>query len=576
MSPKARRSADAVALMVLLGAALSAQSWVSPLRADDLTAEEQEAFRISKLLKPIPDEEWSEIAGQKIEEKYAIVQGDTLWDISQRLFGNPRYWPKIWALNNASITNPHLIRPGNTIAFLPGTGTSLPSVEIKPLAGNEPEAAEPETPGEKVAAAPYSPPTRLGFKRSQEWRKLPRQSWEAPLPQPQRQKELLVITKARPKEPLRFELAYIAASEPLSPVGEIVGGQTQAKFLSTPEQVYIRSENTLRVGEVYGITRQPTEFRTAAEERAGYSYAILGKVRITGEHQGLYLGKITSSRHWITRGSGLIPLPAPAKYLSPVQGPQPLEATLFVDHSFSTSVVAEGKQVFVNRGTEDGVTPGMVFEAFQYTDPMTGEALTNENIVSLAKIMIVQASDRFSTGIVTQSTQPLIEGAPLVLTTTGEGLQGLPTLKEEDELDKLDREDRLRQEEERELKQLERWKGNPPPSPAPEATPEPSPTPELIPETAPEIAPSPAPEELPPPPSELPPTEELPPPEEIPPPAEVPPPSDVPPPADVPPPPEAMPDLPPPPPEPESPPNGSSSGGTSSEESQNLDQMIGQ
>src|SRR4051794_6658949 len=67
---------------------------------------EEETLALSKKLKPIPDEEWKAITGDRAQQNYAIVRGDTLYTVSKRLFGDGKYWPKIWALNNQSITNP--------------------------------------------------------------------------------------------------------------------------------------------------------------------------------------------------------------------------------------------------------------------------------------------------------------------------------------------------------------------------------------------------------------------------------------------------------------------------------------
>ena len=46
---------------------------------------------------------------------YTIREGDTLWDISIRVYGDGYKWPQIAAHNN--ISNPNLIYVGNTITF---------------------------------------------------------------------------------------------------------------------------------------------------------------------------------------------------------------------------------------------------------------------------------------------------------------------------------------------------------------------------------------------------------------------------------------------------------------------------
>ncbi len=50
-------------------------------------------------------------------EQYVVVEGDTLWDISERFTQNPWHWPEIWYLNN-QIDNPHLIFPGDIIGLV--------------------------------------------------------------------------------------------------------------------------------------------------------------------------------------------------------------------------------------------------------------------------------------------------------------------------------------------------------------------------------------------------------------------------------------------------------------------------
>src|SRR5580765_8140408 len=68
----------------------------------------EEIFAGITLKKPLEDDKWLTLLGDRRDDIYTVVEGDTLWDISHKEFKDPYLWRKLWQTNPA-ITNPHEI-----------------------------------------------------------------------------------------------------------------------------------------------------------------------------------------------------------------------------------------------------------------------------------------------------------------------------------------------------------------------------------------------------------------------------------------------------------------------------------
>lgn len=435
---------------------------------------EKEVLQLSRKLKPISDDAWRTIAGKQGAEKYSITPGDTLYDISKRLFGDPHYWPKIWSLNNPTITNPHLIRPGNVITFLPGSGSQLPSVSVDTDEKDEPtETPEPS----KTSDDP----------RSQDWKNLPKQKWEAlnvVIPEELEQVSLERDAKEKLRlavSEVKLTLRAVAATKRIEPLGQIDASTSAAKHLAIGDRVFIHAlQGKLQIGQTYSITTEPGPLTSPRENKQGFCYSIMGSVVILNQQNGVYIGKIVTADHLVARNMLLIPAPPRIPLLEPTQGPDPMDAEIIMDPEFSAPMGFQFQQVFIDRGSLDGLTPGMTFGIYQKIDPHTQAPIQGRNIHKFAEIMIIQVSENFSSAIIEKSDGPIYSRMVARLISDPAALEkeiramappDLPkttshhsaaTPIQSDDLDRLDQgSDELKDNEKKELKQLENWKAPP-------------------------------------------------------------------------------------------------------------------
>jgi hypothetical protein len=322
---------------------------------------------------------------------HVVEQGDTLYDLAARYFGDTQEWPRLWSYN-PHVTNPHWIYPGDIVYLRPMDPSTAPQQQA-----NMPQRAK------------------------------------------QRRERAMELHVAVAGFVVDKELPYVgrlvASPKQASLLGEFdkvwVGfgdkGYTSEEQDAIPEKerTQLKDAGELKIGDTFAIVKKADVIRDGDDNVLGHKYIVLGSLRIT-ELSDKYLqtAEITQSWMEIERGALLVPYERQIKVTTPVQADRNMVATL-VDTLEPRTSLGEFHYVIVDKGADNGLRVGNRFFAYQRQEgimrmerelePRGGMRLTQRTPkeipwMRVGQIIILDVRKNYSTGIVVDSTQELLKG----------------------------------------------------------------------------------------------------------------------------------------------------------------------
>ena len=328
-------------------------------------------------------------------ERYTVVKGDTLWDISNRFLKSPWMWPKIWKINQ-DIKNPHLIYPGDVIVLRMVNGQPELSVLRKEKLTPTPSAAALPSP---AAPAPVEAPAVADGRTA----KLSPQVRSEPLE--------AAIPTIPPNAILPFLSRPLAVQDDeLEKAGYVTTGLDDRIALGNNSQFYARGLKDDKQ-EYYYIFRPGDAIRNPdTGELLGYEAIYLGDAERLegGDPSKLVVTKVTQE---IAPTDRL--LAAPPKVSLPYYYPHPPKNQVEGRIVTALNAVAEiGPYTIVgiSLGTREGMEEGNVLRIMRHvgtsTDPVMDETYKLPDEES-GLLMVFRTYDKMSYALVMTATRPI-------------------------------------------------------------------------------------------------------------------------------------------------------------------------
>ncbi|HFD81454.1 MAG TPA: LysM peptidoglycan-binding domain-containing protein [Gammaproteobacteria bacterium] len=306
-------------------------------------------------------------------DRYVVVKGDTLWDISERFLDSPWLWPEIWYVN-PQIENPHLIYPGDVI--------TLVYVDGKP---------------------------QLRLQRGKGTYKL------SPRVRAER------IDKAIPTIPIDAIQQFltqplVAEKDELENAAYVVSSADEHLITGAGDRIYVRRLDDSQ-GDRFHIFRPGDPYiDPVSGEILGYEAQYLGDgtAQKFGDPSTL---KLTRTTREINIGDRVKPMSQEDvyPYFTPHSPEKKIDGTIIsvVD---GVSQIGQYQIVVINRGTREGVDVGTVFEIYQAGEVIADQVSDERNAAvklpdeKAGLLMVFRTFDKVSFGIIMKATSALHVG----------------------------------------------------------------------------------------------------------------------------------------------------------------------
>ncbi|ERI51122.1 peptidoglycan-binding protein [Pseudomonas sp. EGD-AK9] len=304
-------------------------------------------------------------------DRYTVVKGDTLWDISGKFLSQPWKWPEIWHAN-PQVANPHLIYPGDTL--------NLVYIDGQPrLMLNR---------GESRGTIKLSPQVRS-----------------------------TPMAEAIPTIPLEAINSFLLSNrivdtpEQFAGAPYVVAGNAERVVSGAGDRVYARGSFD-ESAPVYGIFRQGKTYTDPeTQEFLGINADDIGTGEIVAEEGDIGTMLLSRSTQEVRLGDRLFPTEERAinSTFMPSEPAGEIDG-LILDVPRGVTQIGQFDVVTLNKGARDGLEIGNVLAVYKtgetVRDRITGDSVKIPDERS-GLLMVFRTYDKLSYGLVLGASRSL-------------------------------------------------------------------------------------------------------------------------------------------------------------------------
>lgn len=331
---------------------------------------------------------WNDGFSPQVDE-YEVVEGDTLWSISQRIVGDPFLWPKVWSLN-PEITNPHWIYPGDRVRFYPPE-FDLPSVSD--LVAGQMELREDE--GPRASVDEISSQT----------------------PEPQGPSIEVVDTRPRQRRPavMRRLLSRFITEKELKEDGELTNATPDKILLSDGDLVFIKFPSSKRPTKGTPIMTYRTTgevYHPDTDDFEGYVTQLTGILRVeSNQNESVTKARILQTLHEVERGQHVTVMREdPRVLLVKVPAKKEVKGKVMAVRYGSDLIAGDHEVVFIDRGKKHGIERGNQLRVIGVGDPLDDDE-ESAFTYPIGVLQVADVRERTATCIVVGAKREIEAGA---------------------------------------------------------------------------------------------------------------------------------------------------------------------